>query len=361
MHRRWLLAVIGGLALTLGGCGGDDEKEAAGSVGVPIPQPTSGEIRGFPASISHAYGPTDVKRPPERIVTVGRTEHDIVLALGGRPIAVTEWFGNQPSATWPWARKQLGDAKPVVLHTDHGFEFDRVKALDPDLILAINAGLSRSDYERFSKIAPTIGPDMGSSNAFSSSWESQVSMIAAALGRMDMGDAYIADARKRYGSVAAAHHEFAGKTVTFARPAAGGGTEAYPDGVDTEFLSTLGLVVNPKLNTLLDIDAPSDMPPGMWLNAPVVVPAAKSDLLDADVGVVATERPEDVQTLLQRPEFAQLGMVKDGRTIYADPVLSAAMRFSTPLSLRYVLEHLPPLLEDALKGKSPQELQSGDG
>ena len=65
-------------------------------------------------TIEHAFGTTEVPSAPERIVTVGLTEQDSVLALGMTPVGVTEWYGEQPYATWPWAQDELGDAEPEV-------------------------------------------------------------------------------------------------------------------------------------------------------------------------------------------------------------------------------------------------------
>ena len=64
-------------------------------------------------------------------MTVGVTEQDTVLALGVTPVGVTDWYGDQPYATWPWAQDELGDAEPEVLTTADGLEYERIAALDP--------------------------------------------------------------------------------------------------------------------------------------------------------------------------------------------------------------------------------------
>ena len=72
----------------------------------------------FPVSVEHKYGEAVVASAPQRVVTVGVTEQDNVLALGVMPIGVTDWYGEQPYATWPWAQDELGDAQArgVVEH-----------------------------------------------------------------------------------------------------------------------------------------------------------------------------------------------------------------------------------------------------
>lgn len=79
-----------------------------------------------------------------------------MLALGRKPVATTEWYGKQPYAVWPWATEALGDAKPTVLSTSDGFEFEKVASLQPDLIIGTNSGMKASDYKKFSELAPTL-------------------------------------------------------------------------------------------------------------------------------------------------------------------------------------------------------------
>jgi len=87
-------------------------------------------------------------------VTVGFNEHDFVLALGVTPVAVREWFGEPPSATWSWARDEVGTAEPLVIKGDLNCE--RIAALAPDLILGVYGGIDKSAYGKLSKIAPTV-------------------------------------------------------------------------------------------------------------------------------------------------------------------------------------------------------------
>ena len=81
--------------LVLSGCGSDDP---AGDAKV------AAEDGPFPVTVEHKFGTTTVKSTPRRIAIVGLTEQDTVLALGFKPIATTEWYGEQPHAVWPWAQ-----------------------------------------------------------------------------------------------------------------------------------------------------------------------------------------------------------------------------------------------------------------
>jgi len=121
--RILFLSVAALLALAVTGCSGDEG--ARGS------SPAESKTAAFPAKVEHQFGTTTVPAEPQRIVVVGVTEQDTVLALGYKPIATTEWYGKHPYAVWPWARDELGDAKPTVLDVSDGFSSRRSRAFGP--------------------------------------------------------------------------------------------------------------------------------------------------------------------------------------------------------------------------------------
>src|ERR1700743_3562699 len=78
------------------------------------PAPAAGSGGGA-VTITHAFGETTIPEPPKRVVSAGFTEQDDLLALGVVPIAVTNWFGDQPFGVWPWAAPRLNGAPQVAL------------------------------------------------------------------------------------------------------------------------------------------------------------------------------------------------------------------------------------------------------
>src|ERR1700722_1196943 len=112
---------------------------------------------GSPSTVTvkHFFGETTIQAPPKRVVSAGFTEQDDLLAVGVVPIAVTNWWGDQPFAVWPWAQPKLGPAQPVVLNLDNGIPVDQIAGLKPDLIVAINAGVDSDTYQKLSALAPT--------------------------------------------------------------------------------------------------------------------------------------------------------------------------------------------------------------
>jgi iron complex transport system substrate-binding protein len=340
LTARVLAAVLAtAAALALAACGSDDEPEQSGTAA----QSSAGGA--FPATVEHRFGTTTVEAEPERIVVVGLTEQDVVLQLGHKPIATTEWYGNQPYAVWPWAQEALGDAKPTVLNVTDGFEFEKIAELAPDLIIGTNSGMQREDYDKFSQIAPTLPGAKGATDYFSA-WDQQTLMIAQALGKPDEGEALVQRVKDRYAQVAEEHPEFAGKTATFSQNGFYEGLiYVYPDGLNTEFLTYLGFEINPKVTAL--VKKPGEQ---------VAISAERLDTLEADVIVFATEKPSDIPALEKVPTFNQLGAVRENRSVYTDGTLAGAIYFMTPLSLEYVLDRLTPQLQDAVDGKAPRKI-----
>ena len=339
MHRPLRLATATALAaaVLLAGCGADaPDSEPAASPAADA---------AFPAQVEHKFGTTTVPAEPQRIVVVGLTEQDTVLELGYKPIATTEWYGKQPSAVWPWAQDLLGDAKPTVLENADGFDYERIAGLAPDLIIGTNAGIVRKDYDKLSRIAPTIAAAKDSPDFFSP-WDDQVELVAAALGKPDEGAALIKRVRDRYAKVAAEHPDFAGKTATFSQNGFYNGLiYVYPDGLNTEFLTYLGFEMNPEVTALAD-----------KVGEQVGISAERLDTLDADVIVFATEEPSDVAKLEKVPTFGKLAAVAENRAVYTDGTLAGALYFMTPLSLEYALDRLAPQLQAALDGKAPRKV-----
>ena len=123
---------------------GSSEDDAATAPAATSTATTAAEDQGtFPATAEHRFGSTTVPKRPERIVVVGLTEQDTCWPSGYKPIATTEWYGEQPGAIWPWAREAMGDAKPTVLEATDGIPIEKVAALRPDLIIGTNSGMTR--------------------------------------------------------------------------------------------------------------------------------------------------------------------------------------------------------------------------
>lgn len=294
------------------------------------------------AAVEHKFGTTVVPADPERVVSVGITEQDTLLALGVVPVGVTEWYGEQPYATWPWAQDELGDATPEVLSTIDGFEYEKIAALDPDLIIGVNAGLDQAAYDRLSAIAPTVAQPVGALDYFPL-WDVQTMQVGKAVGKPDEAAALVAEIKQQFADAAAEHPEFAGvKAVFLQAPYYEGSAIAYQDGLSTDFLTDLGFVIPQEI----DAFAPADDSGGQ-----AYIPLENLGVLSsADVLIWANEDAAARTELEAQPLYRTLDPVSGGNLVFTGDVLAGAIYFTTPLSLPYVLEELVPLLEKAVAG-----------
>src|SRR5918998_1844147 len=150
-----LAAGLAALAVLAGACGsgdGDETTTDEPSEGAAAPSENGGDA-AFPVEIEHEYGSTTSEELPERVVTVGLTDQDAVLALGVVPVGITDWFGDHPHGVWPWAQDLLGGVEPEVLSSEQGIDAEAIAALEPDVILALYAGLTDDEYDTLSEIA----------------------------------------------------------------------------------------------------------------------------------------------------------------------------------------------------------------
>lgn len=245
--RRGLLAAGAALAAStaLASCA----KESA---------PTS--ERDGTAFIKHAFGTTEVKAPPKRIISAGYTGHDYLLALGIVPVAVTEWYGGFPFATWPWATRRLGGATPEVLTLTDGLMIDKIASLKPDLIVAADAGLDQDTYTKLSGIAPTIA--QAGKYAFFEPWKDQAKAIGQAVFKPAEMDAVVKAVDNKFSSAASAHTGFKDKKAIYLQgELLDGQAIAFRSGPRTGFLSGLGLITPPTWRRMPRAISSHTLPP----------------------------------------------------------------------------------------------------
>lgn len=274
-------------------------------------------------TVDHAFGETKVPAPPTRVISAGLTGQDCLLAVGVVPIAITEWFGGQPFAVWPWAVPALGAAQPAVLNLDGGINFEAITALNPDLIVATNAGLDRDTYTRLSNVAPTIA--QAGQDAFFEPWKDQATAIGAAVFKHDQMQQLIADIDTRFTTLGSETPAFTGKRALLLQGSLDdGGLVTTPAGWRTEFLTQLGFEI-PEVDATVPRDRMAEVLDG----ADVLIWAAD----DAETAILTGD-----------PIIAEQG----GRNVFTGRDLAAAIAFCSPLSLPLVADQLPPMLSAAL-------------
>lgn len=336
LTRRDFL-VAAGLISLVPGCGSGGE---AGNGG----KGASGDTR----SIEHKYGATEISGTPERVVTVGLMDHDPALALGVKPVGVTEWYGEYPYATWPWAEDALGDAEPEVMpRNNDNINFELVATMEPDLIIGQYSGMSEDEYDNASQIAPTIAQS-GEYPDFGAPWQEMTRTIGHALGRRDRAEELISGVEARFAETREKYPEFEGKTAVvgeffdtfFARSASD---------PRTRFLTSLGFVLPEEIANLRGANSDG-----------ANVSEERLELFDRDLLLWNIGFYPQLEEELEGNELYQsLDVAREGRDIFlSDEVLSGALTWSSVLSIPYALENLAPMLAAAVDGDPETEVES---
>lgn len=329
-HMTKLAAALAALlsTLALAACGTDDDE-------APDRSASGGAAgQGFPITVEHRFGTTEIPREPARVVTVGYTDQDAVLALGVVPVGVGDFLGGYDWRERPWAQDALGGAEPEVV-SGQQINFEAVAAQRPDLILAINAGLEQGDYDRLSRIAPTVGQS-GNYIDFGMPWEEQTLLVGRALGREDRAREVVADVEAKFERVREDHPEFAGKTAILAY----GGPDGYgaysSQDTRSRFFSDLGFETPKRVDALAGDAFFAEFSQEQFR------------LMDQDVVVMYGSRDD----LLQNPVFQRLDAVREDRVIYLDLAdqFAGALGFSSALSLPYLLDEAEDQLAAAVDG-----------
>lgn len=276
-------------------------------------------------TVKHMFGETKIPAPPKRVVSAGYTEQDDLLAVGVVPVAITNWWGDQPFGVWPWATPKLGGAQPEVLDLSNGIQIDRIGALKPDLIVATNAGVDEETYKKLSEIAPTIA--QSGQDAFFEPWKNQAAAISQAVFKFDEMAGLVKGIEDRFTEVGKNSPQFAGKKVLLLQGAlADDAVHTLTPSWRTDFLTQMGLVVPDTGGSVIPRDKMESV-----LNA-------------ADVLVWTTEGDDQQAALLADPTIAKLTATTGRRNVFTGKDLAGAIAFASPLSYPVVAEQLPPEL-----------------
>lgn len=327
--RGW--AALGLAALTtaaLVSCSSDPDSGAA---------PTSAE--GFPVSIENVFGTTTIDAPPERIVTLGWNAQDILYALGITPVGQPKYtYGADDNGVMPWAQKYYDADKTTLFDMPATGEppVETVATLAPDAILAPYEGFDRGVYDQLSKIAPTAAYP---ASAWQTSWQDQTRIVGKAVGKSADADKLVDGLGATLTDTAAAHPEFAGKSIAVVNfDTDSSNVNVYlPTDPRVQVLTELGFVDAPGVRKLA-----ADNAAGTFFKTISYENIAD---IDADVIVGFSDGSGDPSAI---PAVAGLGAVKRGSVVFLDDTrviggLSNVNVLSTP----WVLGQITPGLSDA--------------
>ncbi|MGV9505052.1 iron-siderophore ABC transporter substrate-binding protein [Streptomyces tendae] len=334
---RRLAAALSAAALGVGllaGCGSDSDDSADQAGGG-----TPAAAGAFPVTVEHAFGTTKIDKAPERVVSVGYTDDQTVLAFGIKPVGMVDQYPNPAGQSpdintqWPWVKDKWGDSKPEVVmkNGDTGPNYEKIAALRPDLIVAVYSEIDRAAYDKLSKIAPTVGRTKGEKEPFSAPWQDNALHIAKALGKAEEGEKMVADIQGKLDAAKQAHPGFADQTAVV--------LSWYKDSVapftSTDVRGRLVTGIGFKYQTEIDEVAGGDFY--------TTLSPERVDLVDVDRIFVINDKAD--QDALKKFElFTNLDAVKNGKVSYLldseGPAVGAAISQGTLLSMPYAVDEL---------------------
>ncbi|MEV0050952.1 iron-siderophore ABC transporter substrate-binding protein [Saccharopolyspora shandongensis] len=329
-RRGFLIGTTGvlaaGLAAGLTACGGSGGPDGTGNA-------QTGP--GFPANVPNRYGAAEIMAAPQRVVTLGITDHDVLLPLGVIPAGLTKW-GPWESGVGPWAEPFLGGQRPKVFGSE--VDVEGVIALAPDVMIALQSALTQEQYNRLSTFNPVVAQPPNSID-YGVNWRVQAETIGQALGKQAEVAKLLADTQARIDETRQANPLFEGKTHVTVRTDSAGTYAAYTkQDARTALLEQLGLRLSPAIENL---DS------GGKFN--VKVSKEQVSLLDADVVIVTTAKAADVDAVRKDPLLNNLPAAKRGALVLLDDYdLTMALGSATVSSIPFALERLTPKLVDAL-------------
>lgn len=296
-----------------------------------VPAVAAGAGLAEPVVLQNRWGTTRIDRTPERIVSLSYIGGDFFLALGIKPIAIRYWYGGNEQGVWPWAEEALGTSEPVLLRGE--IDVEAIAMLKPDLIEALWSGISEAEYRQLSKIAPVLAAE-AEYGAYGTPWQEITTTIGKAVGREDTAAALVSGIDEHAAAIRSRHPDWQGRTAVVGWP---GGPGFYTRGdVRAHLMKSLGFRIPEALQDLSfgnfyvsvspELTAPYDADVLIWLGSGV------ASLIEA------------------LPLRHTMRAYHEGREVVADPLLGAAMSFSSPLSLDYALDHLEPLISAAMDG-----------
>ncbi|NYH55576.1 MULTISPECIES: ABC transporter substrate-binding protein [Nocardiopsis] len=185
------LAVAASLTLlTACGAGGPEEEASTGS----------GEeaAGGYPITVEHAMGETEIAAAPERVLPLDSTYVDATLALGGNVVGFTQIAEGQDTlppylleSDWNVGSAEEAESVGLLWEVDP----ELVAQSRPDLILS--AEVRHGDgYDQLTEVAPTV-----MSETTGATWKENLRLTGEAMGMAEEADRLVAEYEERAAAI----------------------------------------------------------------------------------------------------------------------------------------------------------------
>ncbi|WP_329213994.1 iron-siderophore ABC transporter substrate-binding protein [Streptomyces sp. NBC_01485] len=335
MSRKLLTALLTlPLAAGLTACGSvKDDEEKASSDKASADKAGTSSAAAFPVSIKHKFGDTKITKAPQRIVVIGgggTDDIDALYALGITPVGISkDAFASD--GVYPWLKDRIDAKKTTLLDTTNGVDFEKVAALQPDLILATSDFQLDKDYKNLAAVAPTIGYETAWG---AQSWQEHVQVVGKAVGRTAEAAKVVAGTEAAVDKVKASHPALAGRTYSLSI----GNTPAkiYTIASENDFaaklMGELGLKLTPSIT---DIKTVNGSPTGE-------LSYEQLDKLDADLVIIAFTT-KDLQKAFESSALVKsMSAVKKGDYVVTDVETISQLRSPSAVGIPWALNNLEP-------------------
>lgn len=316
----------------------DGEGESTGGAAAQ-----SSATDSFPVEVKHALGTTTVDAEPQRVVTIGGSNNqDFVAALGVVPVgmATVAWGGNANGSTdwFDQAVTDLGGEQPQQFDEADGTNFTAVAELTPDLIVAVNSGITQEDYDRLTQIAPVVAYPTG---PWVSAWQDQQRVVAQALGRSQAGEDLVKETEELIKQRGEDLGDAAGKTFIY-----GDTTQKLgfygPGDSRPRFFEALGLELAPVVKDNVTEDE-------FWREWP----EERADELKSDLYISVAEDEAAAEKFKNDPMLRTIPAVAAGHSIFTTNKTDVVSTLApSPLSLPHAVDVYVPAVRDALGSQS---------
>lgn len=270
-------------------------------------------------TIDHVFGTTEIKEEPERIVTLGVTDADIVLALGEVPVGNTGYVFFE-NGLGPWTEDLVKDSELARIESDSEPNLEQIASLEPDIIIGVSPGFDSDVYEQLSAIAPVVARPSDSA-AYIVPCEEATNSVAKSMGKVEEGEQLNAEVEELVAAAREEHPEFEGKVGVSVLPNQDKYGAFLPGDARGQFLETLGFAVAEEI---LEQDTGESF----------FVEVAKENVeaLDGDLLLVLHD-DENFDVVADNEVFTTLDVVKNDAVVVATTEQRGAITYNSVLSI----------------------------
>ncbi|MET9441836.1 iron-siderophore ABC transporter substrate-binding protein [Streptomyces sp. NPDC006610] len=329
MPRKLLTALLSvTLAAGLVACGSVEEDEDDAGTAADGPSASSSV---FPVTVKHKFGATRITEAPERVVVIGgggTDDIDALYALGITPVGISKDPFSK-DGIYPWLKDRVDTERTTLLDTVNGVDFEKVAALQPDLILATADFQLDKEYENLAAVAPTIGYE---TTWGAQPWQEHVRVVGKAVGKPDEAEKVVAATEAAIEDVKTAHPGLDGRTYTLSigNTPAKIYTIASEDDFAAKLMGELGLRLAPSITGIKTV---SGSPTGE-------LSFEQLDKLDGDLVVIAFTT-KDLQRAFESSALVKsMSAVKKGNYLVTDVETISQLRSPSALGIPWALDNL---------------------